>query len=289
MKSMTGFGRAAGTVADTSFSVQISSVNRKGLDLTVSLPDEWTELEAPIAEAVRRHATRGKVNVRLEVETGHVAAAGWDEPAVTATIDALRSLSRAQGTPFSLTSELLWNIVSSQRRGRSLPDVEIVRSAVMDTVERALVAFAEMRVREGAALEADFRQRLASIRQAVAAVAERAPLVAPAWREQLLKRLREAELDLNVEDERVLKEVAFFADRCDIAEELTRLRSHIDQFESLLVTPGETGRKSEFLLQELGREVNTIGSKANDLTISKQVIELKNELERIKEQIANVE
>ncbi|WP_404422058.1 YicC/YloC family endoribonuclease [Nibricoccus sp. IMCC34717] len=289
MRSMTGFGRAAGLAGELSFSAQVSSVNRKGLDLAIVLPEDWTELETAIAEAVRRQAARGKITLRVEVETGAGAATGWDEPAITQAVEALRRLSRSLGTPFSLTPELLWQVATSQRRSRSLPDVESVRSQILDTVERALVAFSEMRVREGAALEEDFRQRLALIRAAVASIAERAPLVAPAWREQLLKRLRDAGLELNVADERVLKEVALFADRCDIAEELTRLRSHCEQFEAMLGATGECGRKAEFLLQEIGREVNTIGSKANDLTISRQVIELKNELERIREQVANVE
>jgi uncharacterized protein (TIGR00255 family) len=113
--------------------------------------------------------------------------------------------------------------------------------------------------------------------------------VAPNYRELLLQRLRQAGLELDVSDERVLREIALFADRCDVTEELTRLRSHFEQFVTLLKSNGEIGRKSEFILQEIGREVNTIGSKANDLTISKSVIELKNELERVREQIANVE
>ena len=136
---------------------------------------------------------------------------------------------------------------------------------------------------------ADFLQRIAALRGHVDAVAARAPQVPALQREQLLKRLREAGLDLNADDERVLKEIALFADRCDISEELTRLRSHLDQFGALLKAEGEIGRKAEFLLLEMGREVHTIGSKANDLAISRAVIELKNELERVKEQMANVE
>ena len=118
---------------------------------------------------------------------------------------------------------------------------------------------------------------------------ERAPGVAPAYRAQLLRRLREADLELDVEDERVLREIALFADRCDVTEEITRIRSHFDQLAALLKSEDEIGRKADFILQEMGREANTIGSKANDLAISKSVIELKNELERVREQMANVE
>ncbi|MFH1496508.1 MAG: DUF1732 domain-containing protein, partial [Verrucomicrobiota bacterium] len=131
--------------------------------------------------------------------------------------------------------------------------------------------------------------RLETLSKHVHAIAERAPKVPANYREQLMKRLRDAGLELDLDDDRVLKEIALFADRCDIAEEITRLRSHLDQFTTLLKSDGEIGRKSEFILQEIGREVHTIGSKANDLELSRHVIELKNELERIKEQIANVE
>jgi len=135
----------------------------------------------------------------------------------------------------------------------------------------------------------DFLSRVASLRRLVEAAAARAPLVVPAYRDQLLKRLREAGLELDVGDERVLREIALFADRCDVSEEITRMRSHLDQFTTLLRSEGEIGRKAEFILQELGRETHTLGSKANDLAISRSVIELKNELERVREQMANVE
>ena len=146
-----------------------------------------------------------------------------------------------------------------------------------------------MRAKEGEALLIDFLTRLNTLRTHLDAIVARAPQVTAGYREQLLARLRQAGLDLDLNDERVLKEIALFADRCDVSEELTRLRSHLDQFTSVIKSAGEIGRKSEFILQEVSREVNTIGSKANDLPIARAVIELKNELERVREQMANVE
>ena len=146
-----------------------------------------------------------------------------------------------------------------------------------------------MRGNEGAALLKDLLARVQILRDHVLLVSERAAQVPKNYREQLMQRLRQAGLELDLGDERVLKEVALFADRCDITEELTRLGSHFDQFTAHLKSEAEIGRKAEFILQEMGREVHTIGSKANDLVISRSVIELKNELERIREQIANVE
>jgi uncharacterized protein (TIGR00255 family) len=230
--------------------------------------------------------------VHVEVElTGTTGAAeiDWDEAAASVLFKRLAQFSASRGVDFKPTPELLLTLLNSQRKGASLPDVEASEPIVADALAQALKEFSSMRAKEGASLLADFLKRLDLLARLVDTVAARAPQVPVASREALLKRLREAGLELDVNDERVLKEVALFADRCDITEELTRLRSHFEQFTALLKSNGEIGRKSEFILQEIGREIHTIGSKANDLEISKNVIELKNELERIREQIANVE
>lgn len=290
MKSMTGYGRATAPLGTHTLTVQVSSVNRKTLDLTVKLPREWESLETLVGELVRQNASRGKVHVEVEL-TGKPGAAeiDWDEAAAAALFKRLAQFSSSRGVDFKPTPELLLTLLNSQRSGSALPGVETAEPVVADALAEALTAFAGMRAKEGSALLADFLKRLALLAGHVDAIAARAPQVPAAYREALNKRLREAGLELDVADERVLKEIALFADRCDITEELTRLRSHFDQFTALLKSNGEIGRKSEFILQEIGREVHTIGSKANDLEISKNVIELKNELERIREQIANVE
>ncbi len=290
MKSMTGYGRATGVVLGDTLTVQVSSVNRKTLDLTMKLPPDWESLESLVGECVRRYCARGKVHVQIEL-TGASGAPEeiWDEDAAANVLDRLSGFAARQGVPFTPTAELLWEIARAQRKSDDFPSAESAQATVLASLEIALRAFAAMRAKEGESLLIDFLGRLEILRRNVETVAIRAPLVPVAYRDQLLQRLRAAELELNLEDERVLKEVALFADRCDVTEELTRLRSHLEQFAALLKSDGEIGRKSEFILQEIGREVNTIGSKANDLTISRSVIELKNELERIREQIANVE
>ena len=290
MKSMTGFGRATAPLGTRTLAVQVSSVNRKTLDLTVSRPEEWESLEPFIGELVRKFAQRGKVHVDLEF-TGDNAPSGvtWDEIAAAETLDRLKAFSVARGVTFQPTPELLWSIANSQRKTTDLPTSEVAHPAVSAALESALKSFAEMRAREGAALLTDFLARIATLQTHVTAIAARAPQVPKNYREQLTQRLRQAGLELDLSDDRVLKEVALFADRCDVSEELTRLGSHLEQFTALVQGSTEIGRKAEFILQEIGREVHTIGSKANDLTISRAVIELKNELERIREQIANVE
>ena len=290
MNSMTGYGRASGSLGAFTLTIQVSSVNRKTLDLTVKAPMAWESLEPAVGEQVRKVAVRGKVHVDVEL-TGAKGAdeVVWDEIAASVTLDRLANFAEKQGVAFTPTPELLLQILNAQRVSSELPSADEAAPQVTALLAEALRGFAAMRVREGEALLVDFLTRLATLGRHVQAVAGRAPQVPAAYREQLHKRLREAGLALDLADERVLKEIALFADRCDVTEELTRLRSHLSQFEALLKGGAEMGRKAEFILQEIGREVHTIGSKANDLDISRHVIELKNELERIREQIANVE
>lgn len=290
MRSMTGYGRATSAVENLSLTVQVSSVNRKTLDLTIALPEEWESMEPAIGECVRKFASRGKVHVDIEV-TGDKSSieSTWDETAAAAALERLQSFAVQQGIDFRPTADLLWQIANSQRRSNEFPSVDATQSSVLETVTIALRSFAVMRAKEGEALLIDFIRRSETLHRHVEAIALRAPQVPANYREQLMKRLRDAGLELNLEDERVLREIALFADRCDVTEEITRLRSHFEQFTTLLKSDAEIGRKAEFILQEIGREVNTIGSKANDVTIARAVIELKNELERVREQMANVE
>ncbi len=287
---MTGYGRATAALAGFSLTVSVSSVNRKTLDLTVALPEEWESLEPAVAGLVRKFASRGKVHVDIEV-TGDKAArdAGWDEKAAAEALKRVAAFAKKQKVPFAPSPELLWQIANAQRTTPALPAAEAAQATVNTTLMKALRAFAAMRAKEGESLLVDFIKRCESLHRRVEAIAARAPQVPGNYREQLMKRLREAGLELKLDDERVLREIALFADRCDVTEEITRLRSHFEQFAALLKSDGEVGRKGEFILQEIGREVNTIGAKANDLTIAREVIELKNELERVREQIANVE
>jgi uncharacterized protein (TIGR00255 family) len=290
MKSMTGYGRATSAIAGYTLTVQVSSVNRKTLDLAIKLPGEWDALEAALGERVRKIAHRGRVSVVVEL-TGARGGNGvtWDEAEIGAALDRLAALAAARGVAFAPTPELLWSVANSLRRMAELPAADEAAPVVADTLEEALRGFAAMRAQEGEALLVDLLTRLNTLRAQMEVVAARAPQVAAGYRDVLRTRLRQAGLELDLDDERVLKEIALFADRCDVTEELTRLRSHFEQFGTLLKSAGEIGRKAEFILQEIGREVNTIGSKANDLAISRAVIELKNELERVREQIANVE
>jgi uncharacterized protein (TIGR00255 family) len=286
---MTGYGRATATLGSRTLSIQVNSVNRRGLDLSMSLPDEWQAFEPAVGEAVRKLVQRGKVHVAVEVAGQGAAAADWDEEALAATLDQLTKFARSRHINFEVTGELLWSIASAQRSGGKLPADDETAALVLKTLGQALRGLGAMRAKEGEALLVDFLGRLEKLHAGVEAIAHRAPQITGVYKEQLLQRLRTAGLALDVSDERVLKEVALFADRADITEEITRLRHHLASLKELLRSDGEVGRKAEFILQEIGREIHTIGSKANDLAISQRVIEFKNELERIREQVANVE
>ncbi len=287
MNSMTGFGRGSAALGAHSVAVQVNSVNRRGLDLSVSLPDAWEQLESSVSEAVRKQVARGKVHVVVTAEGG-TGAKTWDEKFVSEALDRLKSLADARNVPFEPTADLLWQIAQAGD-GVTLPDPAVAWPAVEEALRAALRGLTVMRAKEGESLLVDFLGRVEKLHQQVEAIATRAPQIAGTYREQLMQRLRTAGLELDVNDERVLKEVALFADRSDVSEEITRLRSHLGQLTELLRGGGEAGRKGEFLLQEIGREIHTIGSKANDLQISQRVIEFKNEHERIREQMANVE
>jgi uncharacterized protein (TIGR00255 family) len=289
MNSMTGYGRATAALGELTLTVQVNSVNRKGLDLTLSLPDEWESFESAVAEAVRKVALRGKVHVAVEVTGKPAGGSDWDEEAVADSLDQLAGLAKRKGIKFEPTADLLWQIANSQRSTGGLPVDDEASAILLKTLEEALRGLGAMRAREGESLLVDFLGRWEKLHAGTEAIAHRAPQISSGYREQLMQRLRQAGLELDLNDERVLKEVALFADRCDVTEEITRLRHHLTHLKELLRSKGEIGRKAEFILQEIGREIHTIGSKANDLQISQRVIEFKNELERVREQIANVE
>ena len=247
---MTGYGRASANLGDLTLSVQVNSVNRRGLDLTLSLPDDWQGFESAVGDAVRKVALRGKVHVAVEVTGKTAATAEWDEAAVSITLERLAALAAARKVPFAPTTELLWQIASSQRTSAQLPADEKASAILLGSLDEALRGFSAMRAKEGEALLVDFLGRLEKLHAGTEAIALRAPQISGVYREQLMQRLRQAGLELDVTDERVLKEIALFADRSDITEEITRLRSHLGQFKELLRAKGVTIEKSWFFTGE---------------------------------------
>lgn len=289
MRSMTGFGRGSASADDWQVTIQITSVNRKSLEVALSSPREWQVFEPEIAAMVRTAAARGRVQVTVELRGARPAGLNWDDAAVDAVLERLARLAERRGATFSPTPEVLLQVAQLSRTESLNLDPDRALALIREALAKALAEFVSTRDREGAALAADVKQRAQALVAAGEEIAARSPATVNSYRELLLQRLRQAGLELDLDDERVLKEIALFADRIDISEEVTRLRSHLEHLLQLCDAEESVGRKAEFVLQEIGREIHTIGSKANDLEIARRVIEFKNEIERVREQIQNVE
>lgn len=290
IRSMTGFGRSQYSGAGLHFAVEMSTVNRRTLEFTVSLPREWQSMEGAIQEALKSVFERGRIHVSvLGSQEGASAGFQWDEEGVLSGLHRLRSSAEKAGVPWAPDADLLLRLAAMNKREGGLPVSEEVREHLLEAVRMAAEEVRAMREAEGRALGEDLHGRLLSLSGLVEAIRAASTTTVPRYRELLLQRLAQAGLEVNLEDERVLKEVALFADKCDISEELTRLQSHFSQFRECLESGSPIGRKLEFIVQELNREINTIGSKANQYGVSRQVIESKNEIERIREQIQNIE
>lgn len=289
-RSMTGFGRAELDLPGARLAVELATVNQKNLQVSVHGPDAWPTLESAATAWIRARLQRGKVTARVTQAAAGGAAGTWDIESTRGLLTELETLARSLGTPWSPPSlELLLKLAESRRgQAGALPEFASVETVVQAAFTRALDQLVAMRVQEGAALAADLRARLALLAGFVRTMETSEQGAVARHREALLRRLKDAGLALDVADERVLKELAFFAERCDITEEVVRLRSHLAQFEAELGQPN-SGRKLDFLVQELLREVNTIGSKAAEIPTTRAVLEAKTEIERIREQVQNLE
>lgn len=288
--SMTGFGRAEIDLPGARLAVELATVNQKNLQVSVHGPDAWPTLESAATGWIRSRLQRGKVTARVTQAAASGPGPIWDLEATRLQLTELERLAQALGSPWTPPSlELLLKLAESRRgQAGSLPELASVEPLVQAAFARALDQLIAMRAREGAALAADLRARLALLAGFVETMEASEQGAVARHREALLRRLKEAGLALDVSDERVLKELAFFAERCDITEEVVRLRSHLAQFEAELGQPNG-GRKLDFLVQELLREVNTIGSKAAEIPTTRAVLEAKTEIERIREQVQNLE
>ena len=291
MKSMTGYGRGSASTDYLEFTVEISSVNRRNLEVSISSPKEWIGVDQQITERVRAAASRGKVYVTVKATPfGGAEGLNWDEATVEAALSKLEGLSKPAGIPFAPDSSFLLELVKSIKPASALPEFDTVQAVVIQAFEAALAAFLKMRSDEGEVLKIDVSSRVERLDELLKQIEEHSDGVVDAYRERLFQRLRQSGLeDLDLNDERVLKEIALFADRCDVAEEITRLRSHFEQMRECVAEGDTVGRKMDFIVQEINREFNTIGSKASKLQMTQGVIEAKNELERLREQIANIE
>ncbi len=290
MKSMTGFGRSEQSEDGVSVSVQISSVNRKNLDIMCVLPKEFQYLERQVVDKAKQQIGRGRVQFSVEIKDDRNEAAGLPSDAqIDAGIDRLKRITERHGGSSEISAQVVVDLAKLLESEASVLPPEIVEKLLMKCSEGALSELVAMRECEGAALHEDLGARCIAMKNTLGSIGELAPEMVSKHRENLYGRLEQAGLEVDIDDERVLKEIAIFADRCDVSEEITRLDSHLGQFSDLLQKDEPVGRSIEFLIQEIAREINTIGSKSCSIEVSKCALALKNELERIREQVANVE
>ena len=293
MLSMTGFGRgcAEAAKAGVRIQVEIHSVNRKTLDIQISAPREWSGYEAICSEWINDAFQRGRVNVQIKVESTQESSDSlvMNTDAMAESLNNLKAFAQAQGFDFTPDSSLILDLARSVKDSSKLPDWKELKDALQEAFKLALADINAMRLQEGAALVEDLGGRIAELEAFRKQIEKNASGSTQRYRNALLERLKQLELELDVSDERVLKELAIYADRSDISEETTRLSSHFEQFLGFLSADEATGRKMDFLCQEIHREFNTTGSKSNDIEITRLVIEGKNALERIREQVQNIE
>ena len=291
VKSMTGYGRAVETVNGREFTVEIRSVNNRYLDCTVKLPRTLSFAEDTVKQAVKASISRGKVDVFVSQRSE-----GMPEVTVSLNRDVAEAYIRAMrqmAEEFQIREDISVALVSQMSDvftvDRPQVDEEQLLADLMQVVGHALEGYDAMRSREGEALKADLTGRGNTIRSLVSQVEEGNPQTVADYRTRLYQKLQEVLANTAIDESRILTEAAIFADKVAVDEETVRLRSHLEQMDSMLSTGGPIGRKLDFLLQEMNREANTIGSKCTDLRLARVVVDIKAELEKIREQTQNIE
>ena len=291
IKSMTGYGRAQGSFSGGEITVEIKSVNNRYLDCSVKLPRVYSFAEDAVKGLVQRTISRGKVDVFITVNS-----AGADNmkitlnaPVVEGYLSALKQLARDYDVRDDISVSSLSRFSDVLIMEKQEEDEQEVREALLGVAEQALSAFDEMRSREGQALKQDLLQKADGILELVAQVEARSPVTVAAYRERLTAKMMEVLENSAIDEARIIQEAAIYADKVAVDEETVRLRSHVEQFRAMLSGGGVIGRKLDFLMQEMNREANTIGSKGSDVEQARTVVELKSQLEKIREQIQNIE
>jgi len=288
---MTGYGRGETDYNGIKFSVELNSVNRKQSDIVVNLPRDLAELEPRVRQTINESISRGRTNVVIAYHDGLGAnrKLALDAELARSYHEAMRALQKELNTPGEITIGTILQAPGVLRVPEETLKADEAWPAIERALRGALAELLKMREREGKHLAKDLIHRLKAMRKRLKEIRTLHPDVVKKYRAALLDRIQKAGLPVASDDERLVKEVSFFADRSDISEELTRIESHLAQFAHHLRRNEPVGRALEFITQEISRELNTLGAKANDATISQHVVACKAELEKIREQIQNLE
>ena len=291
VRSMTGFGRAKYSQNGLNITVEFKSVNHRYFEFTSRLPKGYMFLDEKLKSFCQQKLSRGKVEAAVIIEDNseNAAVVEINEAYAQAYLAAVKDMSRQYHIKNDVKmSSLVTNPELFTVKKQSLPE-EVVTEAVLKTAEEAMESFILMREAEGERLKKDVKTRTDFILEKVAFVEERSPETVRAYREKLEQKIKELIGDVHIDEQRLLTETAIFADKVAVAEETVRLKSHIKQFCSLLDSHEPIGRKLDFIVQEMNREANTMGSKAQDIEIAHTVVDIKSEIEKIREQIQNIE
>lgn len=291
-RSMTGFGRSDRAYGGDRIGVEISSVNHRFLDCSVRLPSVWYALEPIVKETVRKHVPRGKVTVTITRKRGTASQQQtlvFDSGLAKQYIDASRNLAEMLGTNSSLSLDTLAQLDGVFYHEELEEDIEQAQAVLVEALVEALERLNTMRETEGEALAAELRHRLGLIRESLATIEKRLPELNAVYESRLRARIAELQADVGLTEERIALEIAFMADKGDVTEETVRLKTHLDHSLEMLGGPEPAGRELNFLSQEIQREANTLGSKTHDCDVAKEVLRIKSELERLREQIQNIE
>ncbi|MCI9481153.1 MAG: YicC family protein [Oscillibacter sp.] len=292
IKSMTGYGRARETRNSRDITVEVRSVNNRYLDCVVKLPRLYAFAEDAVKQCVQQSVSRGKVDVFITVDA---SAAGVTKVTVNRDLAgeyaaALNELAEVCGpTAYKVTPEVLARFPDVLTVTKSDEDLDTIRADLCAVLEEALSAFRAMREVEGAKLAEDIGSRLTTIETLTGQVEARSPETVAEYRRKLTARMQEVLQNVSIDPQRILTEAAIYADKVAVDEETVRLRSHVAQFRTMLEAGEPIGRKMDFLIQEINREANTIGSKCSNVSIAQTVVNLKAEVEKIREQVQNVE
>ena len=291
IKSMTGYGRAVKTLLGREFTVELRAVNNRYLDCTVKLPRSLTFAEEGVKQRVKAAVARGKVDVLISVgaAAGEPVRVSLNRPVLEGYLQAMNAMVQEYGVHTDISAAALARLPEVFLVEKPKEDEDELLSALLQVMDEALAAFNAMRAAEGAAMEADLQSRGQTILNLVAQVEAGSPQTVADYRARLEAKMQEVLERTAIDESRILQEAAMFADKVAVDEETVRLRSHLSQMQAMLSGGGAIGRKLDFLLQEMNREANTIGSKCTDLALARVVVEIKAELEKIREQAQNIE
>ena len=291
VKSMTGYGRAEQTLHDRKITVELRSVNNRYLDCSVRMPRLYLFAEDAIKTKVQKSISRGKVDVfiTLDASGAEQMNVSVNRPVADGYYSALKELAQTYGLQDDISVSLLSRFQDVLLVEKAEEDAEAVAQDICAVLDQALADFDQMRTREGQRLADDITTRATAIENLVSVVEERSPQTVSEYRTRLENRMKEVLENTQIDPARILTEAAIFADKVAVDEETVRLRSHISQLREMLSKGGATGRKLDFLIQEFNREANTIGSKCSDIEIARHVVDIKAEIEKIREQVQNIE